>query len=69
MYRVSAAFAADNAFDADKITELMKENNIEIEYTASFKTYGKLVVDEFPKYKKGELVVKNVISLVIWGER
>lgn len=38
--------------DAGKITELMKENNIEIECPESFELYGKLVAAEFPEYKK-----------------
>lgn len=40
------------ATDAGKITELITENDIEIECPESFELYRKLVADEFPEYKK-----------------
>lgn len=47
------------ATDAGKITELMKENNIEIECPESFEPYGKLVADEFSEYKKNSKRIWN----------
>lgn len=47
------------ATDAGKITELMRENNIEIECPESFEPYGKLVADEFSEYKKNSKRIWN----------
>mgnify|MGYP000553265007 CR=1 FL=1 len=47
------------ATDAGKITELITENDIEIECPESFELYRKLVADEFPEYKK----IANVIGI------
>ena len=43
--------------DAEKIIELMKENNIEIECPESFELYGKLVAEEFQNIKKAVNVI------------
>lgn len=48
--------------DAGKITELMKENHIEIECPESFELYGKLVADEFPEYKMNSKRNWNTIT-------
>lgn len=47
------------ATDAGKITELMMENNIEIECPESFEPYGKLVADEFLEHKKNSKRIWN----------
>lgn len=50
------------ATDAEKIIELMRENDIEIECPESFEPYGKLVADEFPEYKKNSKRNWNTVT-------